>query len=167
MIPFNAFIQSIQEAVTDSNNKIQVIEQDRFMQYFSNTTSGNNNTDPVLEARSVKIQLPVRSNQGTSGMKLIDVPVASLIPHTFSKIDKVHLTTKVRVAVLDSQLYVMNNLPPAKGGWFKRILSLILRRKKEPVDYALIDMTFCAHHTNEDINGIIQRYEQTIMNQIK
>lgn len=162
MILFKDFIESINYAVLLANDHIMGKHEELFDTYFM-PSDDDSDGEPSIEARSVSIKYPINKGGGISTVD-VDVPLITLVPITFTQVDRVKLKISFDVQIVNDELSISFDRPvnPSKSrSFFKG------KNKDSGTGHsAELEVVITPQEGTEGLKRLIEGYEKTLRAQI-
>ncbi|HEU4717324.1 MAG TPA: DUF2589 domain-containing protein [Bacteroidia bacterium] len=166
MISFKAFIEGINSAIVAANDDLMNKHEEILDTYFEKT--GEDKTDgheghSTLRPKSVCIQYPKMEVDGSITMIDVDVPLVTLIPIEFTKIDKVKITAQFGLQVINNDLQIIFSNEAPKKKWSLFGGSKTDDKTPSP---GQLEITIRPSETPEGLKKMIDGYDKVLRAQI-
>jgi hypothetical protein len=166
MISFKAFIEGINSAIVSANEYLMDKHEGLLDTYFDTTETVKTGSRPAsssLTPKSVKLQYPKPSATGEISMVDVDVPLITLVPLEFSKIDKVKITAQFDLLVINNELQIIFSSEEQKRKFSLFGKATTQTKSGSP---GQIEITIRPTDTPEGLKKIIEGYDKVLRAQI-
>jgi hypothetical protein len=120
------------------------------------TGKGFPGEDNPLRARSVIVEYPHLTSQGTIEQHNVHVPLITLVPMDMHQIEKAKLTAEFEMEIVDNELKL--NFGPRRSG---KIFG-----KKSESTYGTLEITISPQEPSEGLKSMVEGYEKSLKSQI-
>jgi hypothetical protein len=145
----NEFLTELRKAVNEASSVLQEKNMELLSKYFVNRKLSD--TETVCVPKTVRMDYPVATEDGSVHMKRVDVPLISLIPMTNSKVEKATFSIDFQMDDEDGDVKV--SFPKKRFGEVQHLSHL--------------ELTITPDEVPEGIVNIISKYNSMIQNQIE
>jgi hypothetical protein len=164
MISFKSFVIAIHEAIISATDTLMDKNVGLLDKYFTETPKDEKNVDTgavntvnTLVPKSVILEYPHLTADGTVENLEVSVPLITLVPLSMSQIEKATLTADFDIEIVDGELQLNFTNRSNNGGIFK---------KKHETTRAQLKITIAPQDTSEGLKLLVEGYEAILKRQI-